>query len=27
LLDCRAAGDRVVLAGRCHTVIAGHFQL
>lgn len=27
LLDCRLAGDRVVLAGRCHTVIVGQFQL
>jgi PhzF family phenazine biosynthesis protein len=27
LLDCRLAGDRVVLGGRCHTVIVGQFQL
>jgi PhzF family phenazine biosynthesis protein len=27
LLDCRLDGDRVLLGGRCHTVIVGHFQL
>jgi PhzF family phenazine biosynthesis protein len=27
LLHCRLEGDRVVLGGRCHTVIAGTFQL
>ncbi|GAA4724720.1 PhzF family phenazine biosynthesis protein [Sphingomonas lutea] len=27
LLDCRLEGDRVVLGGRCHTVIVGQFQL
>jgi PhzF family phenazine biosynthesis protein len=27
LLDCRLAGDRVILGGRCHTVIVGQFQL
>ena len=27
LLECRLAGDRVVLGGRCHTVIVGQFQL
>ena len=26
LLHCRLAGDRVVLGGRCHTVIVGQFQ-
>jgi PhzF family phenazine biosynthesis protein len=26
LLDCRLDGDRVKLAGRCFTVIEGHFQ-
>jgi PhzF family phenazine biosynthesis protein len=27
LLDCRLAGDRVILGGRCQTVIVGQFQL
>ncbi|MEO6359257.1 MAG: PhzF family phenazine biosynthesis protein [Sphingomicrobium sp.] len=27
LLDCRLEGDRVVLGGKCVTVIVGHFQL
>ena len=27
LLHCRLEGDRVILGGHCHTVIAGHFQL
>jgi len=27
LLHCRNAGDRVILGGRCHTVITGNFQL
>ena len=27
LLHCRLAGDRVILGGRCHTVIVGQFQL
>ena len=27
LLQCRLEGDRVVLGGHCHTVIAGQFQL
>ena len=27
LLQCRLAGDRVFLGGRCFTVIEGHFQL
>ena len=27
LLQCRLEGERVVLGGRCHTVIAGQFQL
>jgi hypothetical protein len=27
LLHCRLAGDRVILGGHCHTVIAGQFQL
>ena len=27
VLHCRLEGDRVVLGGRCHTVIAGQFQL
>jgi PhzF family phenazine biosynthesis protein len=27
LLHCRLEGDRVLLGGRCHTVIAGQFQL
>jgi PhzF family phenazine biosynthesis protein len=27
LLGCRLAGDRVVLSGRCQTVIVGQFQL
>jgi len=27
LLDCRSAGERVILGGRCVTVIEGHFQL
>jgi PhzF family phenazine biosynthesis protein len=27
LLHCRQAGDRVLLGGRCFTVIEGHFQL
>ena len=27
LLHCRLAGDRVVLGGHCHTVIAGTFQI
>ncbi|MEO7277644.1 MAG: PhzF family phenazine biosynthesis protein, partial [Sphingomicrobium sp.] len=26
-LDCRLEGDRVILGGRCFTVIAGQFQL
>jgi PhzF family phenazine biosynthesis protein len=26
-LDCRLAGDRVLLGGRCHTLIVGQFQL
>ena len=26
-LDCRLEGDRVILGGRCHTVIVGQFQL
>ena len=26
-LDCELAGDRVILGGRCVTVIEGHFQL
>jgi PhzF family phenazine biosynthesis protein len=26
-LSCRLEGDRVVLGGRCHTVIVGQFQL
>jgi len=26
-LNCRLEGDRVLLGGRCHTVIAGQFQL
>jgi PhzF family phenazine biosynthesis protein len=26
-LQCRDAGDRVILGGRCFTVIEGHFQL
>jgi PhzF family phenazine biosynthesis protein len=26
-LTCRLEGDRVLLGGRCHTVIVGHFQL
>jgi len=27
LLECRLAGDRVILSGRCFTVIEGNFQL
>ena len=27
LLNCRLEGDRVILGGRCHTVIVGQFQL
>jgi PhzF family phenazine biosynthesis protein len=27
LLHCRIEGDRVMLGGRCHTVIVGQFQL
>ena len=27
ILHCKLAGDRVILGGRCHTVIAGQFQL
>ena len=27
ILRCREAGDRVILGGRCVTVIEGHFQL
>jgi PhzF family phenazine biosynthesis protein len=27
LLHCREAGDRVILGGKCVTVIEGHFQL
>jgi PhzF family phenazine biosynthesis protein len=27
VLDCRVSGDRVILGGRCVTVIAGSFQL
>ena len=27
LLNCRLDGDRVVLGGKCHTVIAGQFQV
>ena len=27
LLHCRLAGERVILGGHCHTVIAGQFQL
>ena len=27
LLQCREAGDRVILGGKCVTVIEGHFQL
>lgn len=27
LLHCRLEGERVILGGRCHTVIAGNFQL
>jgi PhzF family phenazine biosynthesis protein len=27
ILDCRLEGDRVLLGGRCFTVIAGQFQL
>ena len=27
LLHCRLEGDRVILGGHCHTVIAGQFQL
>jgi PhzF family phenazine biosynthesis protein len=27
VLHCRLAGDRVILGGRCHTVIVGQFQL
>lgn len=27
LLDCRRAGERVILGGRCHTAIVGQFQL
>jgi len=26
-LDCRLEEDRVLLGGRCHTVIVGQFQL
>lgn len=27
ILDCELQGDRVILGGRCFTVIEGHFQL
>ena len=27
ILDCQLSGDRVILGGRCVTVIEGHFQL
>jgi PhzF family phenazine biosynthesis protein len=27
LLNCRLDGDRVLLGGQCHTIIAGQFQL
>lgn len=27
VLDCRNAGDRVILGGRCFTVVEGYFQL
>ncbi len=27
VLHCRLDGDRVLLGGQCHTVIAGQFQL
>ncbi len=27
VLHCRLAGDRVILGGRCHTIIVGQFQL
>jgi predicted PhzF superfamily epimerase YddE/YHI9 len=27
LLDCRLEGERVILEGRCQTVIVGQFQL
>ena len=27
ILDCEARGDRVILGGRCVTVIEGHFQI
>jgi len=27
ILHCRLEGDRVILGGRCHTVIVGQFQL
>jgi PhzF family phenazine biosynthesis protein len=27
LLNCRLAGDRAILGGKCHTVIEGQFQL
>ena len=27
LLECQLAGDRVILGGRCFTVIEGSFQL
>lgn len=27
LLQCRLAGDRVILGGRCHTIIVGQLQL
>ncbi len=27
LLECRLEGDRVLLGGRCHTMIVGQFQL
>jgi PhzF family phenazine biosynthesis protein len=27
VLECRLAGDRVLLGGRCHTIIVGQFQL
>jgi predicted PhzF superfamily epimerase YddE/YHI9 len=27
LVQCREAGDRVILGGKCVTVIEGHFQL
>jgi len=27
VLRCRLEGDRVLIGGHCHTVIAGQFQL